>query len=112
MNTTLDDIDGAPSRLGAREREAPPGRDLISIAQYLIPMQAQLVCGCLVAAGVPAVVADYNHAQADIWLAPAMGGVRILVPLAFERDGREAVRAYERGEFALPDDMDVGADRG
>ncbi|MES2742074.1 MAG: hypothetical protein V4754_14135 [Pseudomonadota bacterium] len=112
MHTTLDDIVGTLSGRGAMEQQAPTGRDLISIAQYLIPTQAQLVCGCLVAAGVPAVVADYNHAQAAMWLTPAMGGVRILVPLSFEHQARQALEAYERGEFCLPDDADVGALRG
>jgi hypothetical protein len=38
--------------------EAIPGRDLFAVARYLVPLEASLVQGCLVAAGIPAVLAD------------------------------------------------------
>jgi hypothetical protein len=57
-----------------------PGRDLFEVARYLVPMDASLAQGCLVAAGIPAVLADAHLMQAHMLLAPALGGVRILVP--------------------------------
>lgn len=90
------------------ELESSPGRDLFTIAQYLVPIDAHLACGCLVAAGIPAVVADANHAQADQLIAPAMGGVRVLVPESYLQQAGEVLEALARGDFALGDDADVG----
>ena len=90
------------------EIEALPGRDLFVIAQFLVPIDAHLAQGCLVAAGIPAVVADANHAQADQMIAPAMGGGRVLVPESYMQQAAEVLEALARGDFALSDDADVG----
>ena len=42
--------------MAALDGEALPGRDLFIVAQYLVPTEAHLAQGCLVAAGIPAVV--------------------------------------------------------
>ncbi|MES2149933.1 MAG: hypothetical protein V4508_09065 [Pseudomonadota bacterium] len=94
--------------VGETVREPLPGRDLCIVAQYLIPTDAYLACGCLVAGGVPAVVADANHAQADLLISPAMGGVRVLAPISYLHQAEAILAAFERGEFALDDDADVG----
>lgn len=91
------------------ESEAPQARDLFTIAQYLVPIDAHLAQGCLVAAGIPAVVADANHAQADQLIAPAMGGVRVLVPQAYLQEAGQVLEALARGDYALDDDEDDGA---
>ena len=85
-----------------------PNTPMTEVARYLIPMDATLVQGCLVAAGIPAVLADANLVQTDLLLAPALGGVGILVPEDYERQAGEVLAAYERGEFALDEDADVG----
>jgi hypothetical protein len=90
------------------EAEALPGRDLFVVAKCMVPTDAYLLQGCLVAGGVPAVVADANHVQADLLIAPALGGVRILAPAAFLAQAAQILAAYERGEYALDDDADVG----
>lgn len=90
------------------DADMPPGRDLFMVAQYLVPIDAHLARGCLVAAGIPAVVADANHAQADQLIAPAMGGVRVLVPQSYLQQAGEVLEALARGDFALGDDADVG----
>lgn len=90
------------------ELERLPGRDLVAVAKYLIPTDAHLIRGCLVAAGIPAVVADANHVQAAQLIAPALGGVRILVPIDFVARTAEVLAAFERGDFTLSDDTDVG----
>ena len=74
------------------EAEALPGRDLFVVAKCLVPTDAYLLQGCLVAGGVPAVVADANHVQADLLIAPALGGVRILAPAALPREARTRPR--------------------
>lgn len=88
--------------------EKLPGRDLFVIAKYMIPTDAWLAQGCLVASGIPAVVADANHAQADQLIIAAMGGVRVLVPEAYLQLAQGVLDAFERGDFALGDDADVG----
>jgi hypothetical protein len=90
------------------EAEGLPGRDLFVVAKCMVPTDAYLLQGCLVAGGVPAVVADANHVQADLLIAPALGGVRILAPASYLVQAEEIIAAYERGEYALDDDADVG----
>lgn len=86
-----------------------PGRDLFEVARYLIPMDASLAQGCLVAAGIPAVLADAHLMQAHMLLAPALGGVRVLVPENRLAEAQAVLDAYRRGEFALGEDDDLGA---
>jgi hypothetical protein len=88
--------------------EKIPGRDLFAVAKYLIPIEASLVQGCLAASGIPAVLADAHLMQTDLLLAPALGGVRILVPAAHLLQAQAVLEAFERGEFELDDDADVG----
>jgi hypothetical protein len=78
-----------------------PGRDLFVIAKYLIPMEATLAQGCLVAAGIPAVLADAHLMQADLLLAPALGGVRILVPSEYLQPSAAVLAGLARGDYAL-----------
>jgi hypothetical protein len=91
------------------DAELLPGRDLFTLATYLEPTDAHIVTGCLAASGVPAVVADAHYAQADFSRIPAIGGVRVLVPEVHMALARQVLAAYERGDFTLPDDTDVGA---
>jgi hypothetical protein len=88
--------------------EAIPGRDLFIVARYLIPMDAAMMQGCLEASGIPAVLADAHLMQADLLLAPALGGVRILVPADFVQQAQSVMEAFQRGEFALDENSDVG----
>jgi hypothetical protein len=90
------------------EAEGLPGRDLFVVAKCMVPTDAYLLQGCLVAGGVPAVVADANHVQADLLIAPALGGVRILAPASYLAQAEDIIAAYERGEYMLDDDADVG----
>lgn len=98
-----------PSLAAALGFEPVPGCDLFIVARYLIPTDAYVMQGCLVAGGVPAVIADANHMQADMLIAPAIGGVRILAPASYLQQARAVLDAFERGEYALSDDADVGA---
>lgn len=89
------------------EIEAVPGRDLFIIARYLVPMEAAMMQGCLEASGIPAVLADAHLMQTDLLLAPALGGVRILVPASYLQQAQAVIEAYGRGEFALDEDAEV-----
>ena len=78
--------------------------DFVTVAQFLDPTEAHIVCSCLEAAGVPAVVADANLVQLNSLWAVAFGGVRIRVPSARATEAREVIEAFNRGDFSLPDE--------
>jgi hypothetical protein len=105
-----DQNDPAASReaAGAPDGALLPGRDLFEVARYLEPMEARLAQGCLEASGIPAVLADDQLVQANMLLAPALGGVRILVPQAHLQQAEAVLEALRRGEFELGEDADVG----
>lgn len=109
---TADDLPGTPgdadAAAGGSAGVLLPGRDLLIVARYFTPTEAHMVCGCLVAAGIPAVVADDNLVQANSLWTPALGGVRVLVPSEHMAEAQAVIAAYERGEFSLRDDEDVG----
>jgi hypothetical protein len=90
--------------LGAADADELPARDLVEVARYLVPMEARLAQGCLVASGIPAVLADDQLVQTDLLLAPALGGVRILAPVDRAAEAQAVLEAYGRGEFALDED--------
>jgi hypothetical protein len=48
--------------------------------------------------------------QTDLLLAPALGGVRILVPEDHLQQAQAVLEAFARGEFELGEDADVGGD--
>lgn len=88
--------------------ETTSSRDLFTVASYYIPTYAHIVQGCLVAAGIPAVVADDNLVQTDSLLTPALGGVRILAPKEYLQQAHEVIAAFNRGEYQLDENTDVG----
>ncbi|CAN5271040.1 hypothetical protein BH11PSE11_BH11PSE11_28250 [soil metagenome] len=90
------------------DQDEVSGRDLLTAAMYYIPTDAFIVQGCLVAAGIPAVLADENLVQTNSLLTPALGGVRILVPENYLQQAHDVIEAFNRGEFGLDDDTDVG----
>lgn len=80
------------------------------VARCLVPTDAHLICGCLKAAGVAAVVADDQLMQVHSLLGIAIGGARVLVPSEDLGLAREIIAAFQRGELALDDDADVGGE--
>jgi hypothetical protein len=88
--------------------ETTSSRNLFTVATYYIPTDAHIVRGCLVAAGIPAVIADDQLVQTDSLLTPALGGVRILAPASYLQQAKEVIDAFNRGEYQLDEDADVG----
>jgi Putative prokaryotic signal transducing protein len=78
--------------------------DFVTVAQFLNPTDAHIVCSCLEAAGVPAFVADANLVQMNSLWAVAVGGVRVRVPATRVTEAKEVIDAFNRGDFALSDD--------
>ena len=81
--------------------ERIPGRDLFIVARYMVPLDANLAQGCLEAAGIPAMLADAHLMQTDLLLAPALGGVRILVPSDYLQQAGAVLEGLARGDYAL-----------
>ncbi|HEV7816592.1 MAG TPA: hypothetical protein VGP06_16010 [Janthinobacterium sp.] len=81
--------------------------DFEMVARFLAPIDAHVVCDCLKAAGVPALVADANLAQTNSLWAIALGGARVLVPPSRAAEARAVIAAFNRGDFALRDDDDA-----
>jgi hypothetical protein len=89
--------------LGSDDNAPSGGGDLVLIARFFTPVEAQMLQSRLQAEGVPAVVADAQTVGVNPLLTMALGGVRVLVPESdFER-AREIVSAIERGDYRLDD---------
>lgn len=80
--------------------------DFETVARFLNPTDAYIVCSCLVAAGIPALVADANLAQMNSLWTVAIGGTRVLVTAAHVAEARKVIEAFNRGDFALTDSGD------
>jgi len=74
------------------------------VARFLNPVDAYVVCSCLEAAGVPAIVADAQLVQTNSLWAVALGGARLLVPAYHVAEARKVIAAFNDGAFALSDD--------
>lgn len=81
--------------------------DYETVARFLNPIKAHLVCACLQAAGVRAYVADANLVQTNALWSIALGGARVRVPALRVGEARDIIAAFNRGDFALPPDHDV-----
>jgi hypothetical protein len=77
--------------------------DWQTLVTFFSPTEAFLLRGCLQAGGVPAMVADAELVQAHGLLASAIP-VRVMVPEKLVHQAEGVVAAFQRGDFALPDD--------
>ena len=85
--------------------------DWLMVARCLDPTEAHVLCACLEAAGLTAMVAYGNLVQTHSLIAVAVGGARVLVPEAQLEQAKAVLEAFHRGDYALDDDADVGERR-
>ena len=78
--------------------------DYETVAQFLNPTDAHIVCACLQTAGVRAYVADANLVQTNALWSIALGGARVRVPALRVDEAKDIIAAFNRGDFALPPD--------
>jgi hypothetical protein len=83
--------------------------DLVELERGLSPTEAHMLCSYLQSAGIHAATGDTNTVQAHGLLSIAVGGAKLRVPGRQLAEAKEAVAAYRRGDFELPDDFDYGA---
>lgn len=81
--------------------EAGQQGDFVRVASCFSPTEAHGLKGVLEAAGLRAVVADAQVAQAHSWMTTALGGVRVLVPAEQAEQAAEVLAQYNQGDFAL-----------
>jgi Putative prokaryotic signal transducing protein len=113
LEAEIEERQQKPPGIGeSQERQKEPldlgDGDIVQVARFLDPMEAQILRGRLEAEGVRAMVADANMVQVNAILAPVIGGVRVLVPQSHLEHAQEIVRAIQRGDYALKDDADAG----
>ena len=63
-----------------KEPDKVGGNDLVLLARFLSPVEAQIAQGRLMAEGIGAVIADAETVQMTALMSLALGGVRVLVP--------------------------------
>ena len=97
-----------PSPDASQMNAAPYHGDMTTVARRFTPIDAQVLCGCLQAAGIPAAVADAQTVQNNLLWSVALGGVSLRVPQAFVAEALEIIAAFERGEFSLDENFDPG----
>ena len=108
-STALSPLAHARDASGSQADEEPPHGDLVTITRVFNTLEAEMLRGCLEAEGIPATLGDVQMIQTDSLLASALGGVRLMVPIAFAEDAHRAVAAFARGEFAI-DELPAGAE--
>lgn len=95
-----------PDRIAKESEDRPYEGDFETVARFLNPTDAYIVCSCLMAAGIPALVADANLAQMNSLWTVAIGGTRVIVTAAHVAEARKVIEAFNRGDFALTDSGD------
>ena len=86
--------------------------DYVLIARLMIPTDAHVIRGCLAAAGIDVLLTDDQHMQADMLLAAAIGGARVMVREHDVARANEILAAFERGELTLEDLRQYAVDNG
>ena len=84
--------------------QAEEAGDFVRVASCSTPTEAHLLKGVLESAGLSPRVADANFVQAYSWMAPAAGGVRVLVPASQVAAARQAITDFNDGAYQLGDE--------
>ena len=87
----------------------PESVEFITVARFLIPMDAHILRGRLEAEGIPAIVTDGNLVQTNNLLSIAVGGTRVQVPVSLVSEAIGVMAELRAGAFALQDDEDFGS---
>lgn len=94
----------------AEEEEQEKGEiDLVTVAEFQNPLQANLLRACLESHGMFAYVWGEHLGMANI-LYRAGGGIRVQVRGDQVAQARGIVAAFERGELEIRNSLEAGAD--
>ncbi|MGH8029361.1 MAG: putative signal transducing protein [Arenimonas sp.] len=81
--------------------------ELVAVARFTAPVDAQLLAGCLEASGIPVFLGNVDTAHALGYMGAAVPIV-VRVPGRLAAEARAVMAAVEAGEFALDEDVDPG----
>jgi hypothetical protein len=100
----------APRMDESKEDLTEPGEDidLVPVAYFTDPLQANVLRACLESHGIFAYVWGEHLGIAHIFLSIASGGMRVQVRSDQVEEARKVIAAFERGDFAL--DEEPGAE--
>lgn len=76
----------------------PAPRGLVRVATCLDVSEAYILRGRLESAGIPAILFDENLSRTAWQYLVAVGGVRVMVPAAYEKEARAILAADARAE--------------
>jgi hypothetical protein len=80
--------------------DEPEFVELVTVATFLTPADAELARNALEAAGFHVLAKDISTVYADGLLSPMLGGVRLQVPPEEAQDAAEFLQAAEDGTLA------------
>ena len=81
--------------------EAPPHGELVTVTRVFNSLEAEMLRGCLENEGIPVTLGDAQTVQTDTLLTVALGGIRVMVPVAFAPSARLTVEAFQRGALQI-----------
>ncbi|HEY7638372.1 MAG TPA: DUF2007 domain-containing protein [Steroidobacteraceae bacterium] len=97
----------AAEGVGLQENDEPGDDiDLVTVATFTNPLQANVLRACLESHGVFAYVWGEHLGIAHIFLSVASGGMRVQVRSDQVAEARAVMAAFERGEFAIEEEPD------
>lgn len=86
------------------EPDLDPDVDLVTVARYSNPLEANVLRACLESHGVFAFVWGEHLGTAHIFLSIASGGTRVQVRRDQVAQAKEIIAAFERGDLAIDEE--------
>lgn len=93
-------------QIGKRDESADPDPDvdLITVARFSNPLEANVLRACLESHGIFAFVWGEHLGTAHIFLSVASGGTRVQVRSDQVDHAKEVIAAFERGDLAIDEE--------
>ena len=95
-------IDPPPPAQGQVEHPVPTE----VVGQYSTAVEAEMICGLLAQAGIPAMMADAQTVLGNHLWSNAMGGVRVKVPFTDVEAAQAVIASWQNDSFVLPEEAD------
>lgn len=95
-------IDPPPPARGQVEHPVPTE----VVGQYSTAVEAEMICGLLAQAGIPAMMADAQTVLGNHLWSNAMGGVRVKVPFTDVEAAKAVIASWQNDNFVLPETED------
>lgn len=81
--------------------------DLVTVAHFTDPLQANVLRACLESHGIFAFLWGEHLGVAHLFLSAATGGMRVQVRSNQVAQAKAVIAAFERGDFALDEDEEL-----